>query len=80
MLYQTDPLGLSLDQLLDTDAVVNCGDAQPCGGGSYYGMEYWSRAFPGWLQDKNVAIHIKEFWVIVVSAWLWGEQWEGRMV
>ena len=80
MLYQTDPLGLSLDQLLETNALVNCGDAQMSGGGSYFGTEYWSRPFPAWLQGEGVPIHLKEFWVVVVSAWLWGEQWQGHMV
>ena len=79
-LYNTDPLGLDLDQLLDTDASVNCGDAQMLGGGSYFGSEYWSRAFPDWLQAKSVPIHLKEFWVVLVSAWLWGELWQGKMV
>ena len=37
MLYPTDPLGLTLNQLLDTDAMGNCGDAEPKGGGAYYG-------------------------------------------
>jgi hypothetical protein len=78
MLYPTDPLGLSLDQLLDTSALVNCGDAQPNGGGAYFGAEYWSRTFPIWLQD--LPIHIKELWVVVVSAWLWADQWKGNMV
>ena len=27
-----------------------------------------------------MGIHLKEFWVILVSAWLWGEQWQGYMV
>ena len=80
MLYQTDPLGLSLEQLLDTGACVNCGDAQMLGGGSYCGSEYWSRPFPDWLQDKAIPIHLKEFWVVLASAWLWGEQWQGKMV
>ena len=56
MLYESDPLGLSLDQLLDTKALVNCGDAQMKGGGSYFGHEYWSRA---WLQGDEVPIHLK---------------------
>ena len=80
MLYPTDPIGLSLDQLLETDALVNCGDAQLRGGGAYFGKEYWSRSFPDWLQGQDTPIHIKEFWVVVVSAWLWGEQWRGEMV
>ena len=78
MLYPTDPLDLSLDQLLDTTALVNCGDAEPAGGGAYFGTEYWSREFPAWLSETP--IHIKEFYVVVASAWLWAEQWRGHMV
>lgn len=80
LLYPADPMDLSLDQLLETDAVVNCGDAHPFGGGSYYGEEYWSRQFPKWLQDPKIPIHLKEFWVILVSAWLWGHKWRGHLV
>jgi hypothetical protein len=80
MMYPSDPLDLSLDQLLDTDALVNCGDAAMMGGGAYFSHEYWSRPFPRWLQDPKIAIHIKEFWVVLVSAWLWGESWRGKMV
>ena len=80
MLYNSDPLLLTLDQLLDTDALVNCGDAQPRGGGSYFGTEYWSRPFPDWLQQDDVPIHLKEFWTVLVSAWIWGEQWQGKLV
>ena len=80
MLYPTDPLSLSLDDMLDTCSLVNCGDAQPNGGGAYFGMEYWSRSFPDWLLDKSIPIHLKEMWVVVASAWLWGEQWKGHLV
>ena len=80
IIYPTDPLDLSLDQLLCTSAVVCCGDAQPTGGGAYYGDFYWSRKFPLWLQDPQIPIHIKEFWVILVSAWLWGTSWTGSLV
>ena len=80
LMYPSDPLNLSLDQLLDTDALVNCGDAQMMGGGAYFGNEYWSRPFPRWLQAPDIFIHIKEFWVVLVSAWLWGEKWRGKMV
>ena len=80
MLYNTDPLLLTLDQLLDTDALVNCGDAQPRGGGSYFGSKYWSRPFPDWLQQDDVPIHLKEFWTVLVSAWIWGEHWQGKLV
>ena len=34
--YNDDPVLLSLDQLLETSAVVNCGDAQLWGGGAYF--------------------------------------------
>ena len=80
MLYPSDPLYLSLDQLLDTNALVNCGDAQMKGGGAYFASQYWSRPFPDWLQDPAIPIHLKEFWIVLVSAWLWGDQWEGKMV
>ena len=80
MLYPSDPLYLSLDQLLDTDALVNCGDAQMQGGGAYFASQYWSRPFPVWLQDPNIPIHLKEFWTVVVSGWLWGDQWRGKMI
>ena len=80
LMYQDDPIELSLDQLLESSSLVNCGDAQPMGGGSYYGTEYWSRPFPLWLQDPNIGIHVKEFYVVLVSAWLWGEEWRGRVV
>ena len=80
MIYPTDPLNLTLDQLLETSAIVNCGDAQPMGGGSYCGNEYWSRPFPRWLQDPQVPIHLKEFYVLLVSALLWGDDWIGKLV
>ena len=81
LIYCVDPYpGLPLDKLLCTDELVNCGDAQPNGGGAYFGGEYWSRDFPGWLQDPGIPIHIKEFWVVIVSAWLWADQWRGKSV
>ena len=79
-MYPDEPIYLSLDQLLDSTALVNCGDAQPMGGGAYFGLEYWSRPFPLWLQDPDISIHVKEFWVVLVSAWLWGETWRGQVV
>ena len=79
-MYPDDPMDLTLDQLLNSSAMVNCGDAQPMGGGAYFGSEYWSRPFPRWLQDPDISIHIKEFWVALVSAWLWGEAWRGKVV
>ena len=80
IIYPSVPILLSLDQLLESSALVNCGDAQMMGGGSYFGMEYWSRPFPRWLQDIQIPIHLKEFWCVLVSAWLWGEQRRGKLV
>ena len=80
LLYVDEPLDLSLSQLLDTDAKVNCGDAQPWGGGSYFEDEYWSRSFPHWLKDPNIGIHLKEFYVVLISCWLWGDKWTGCVV
>ena len=80
LLYVDEPIDLSLEQLLETGCLVNCGDAQVWGGGSYYGDEYWSRAFPKWLQDPSIGIHLKEFYVVLVSCWLWGDKWTGSIV
>ena len=80
IMYPSDPILLSLEQLLESSSLVNCGDAQMMGGGSYYGMEYWSRPFPRWLQDPKIPIHVKEFYVVLASAWLWGENWRGQVV
>jgi hypothetical protein len=80
MMIHDDPLLLPLEELEELGAHVNCGDAQLLGGGSYYGSEYWSRPFPSWLQDSQVFIHLKEFWIVLVSAWLWGDKWRGKLV
>ena len=80
MIYNDDPILLSLEQLLDCGAEVNCGDAQMWGGGAYYADQYWSRPFPDWLKDSTIPIHLKEFWVVVASAWLWGDLWTGKVV
>ena len=80
LLYNDQPMDLSLEQLLDTPAKVNVGDAQMWGGGAYYMGEYWSRPFPQWLQDPKIGIHLKEFYVVLASAWLWGDSWTGHLV
>ena len=80
LIYKDQPLGLSLYQLLDTPALVNCGDAQMWGGGAYFGNEYWSRSFPVWLRSPDIAIHIKEFYVVLASCLLWGHLWTGSLV
>lgn len=80
LVYNDQPMNLSLDQLLDTSALVNVGDAQVWGGGAYFRDEYWSRSFPDWLKDPSVGIHLKEFYVVLASAWLWGDVWTGHLV
>ena len=80
MIYRDEPLDLPLEDLLETSAIVNCGDAQVWGGGAYYGEEYWSRPFPDWLKDPTIWIHLKEFYVVLASCWLWGHEWTGKLV
>ena len=74
MLYPSDPPHLSLNQLLDTESLVNCSDAELKGGEAYFESQYWSRSFHDWLQDSSMPIHLTELWVVVMSAWLWGNQ------
>ena len=56
------------------------GDACVEGGGGYHGHEYWSRLLPPFLQSRAVPIHLKEFWVLLVSIKLWGSNWSGQAV
>ena len=58
------------------------GDATLQGGGSWNEKEkeYFSRLFPSHLQDHNVFIHLKEFFIAIVAAKVWGHLWEGRRV
>lgn len=80
LIYKDAPLDLQLEQLLDSSAMVMCGDAQMWGAGAYFGQEYWSRPFPTWLQNPEIGIHIKEFYVVLVSSWLWGDHWTGKII
>ena len=79
-MYHDDPLLIDFEDALGMDVLVNCGDAQMWGGGSYYEGEYWSQPFPVWLRDPLIPIHVKEFFVVLASAWLWGELWRGKVV
>ena len=78
LIFPDKPGDMSLEALLESDAIVYCGDAQPNGGGAFCLTEYWSRSFPEDLADHP--IHIKEFWVIIASTVLWGEKWKGNLV
>ena len=80
MLVNDDPIPLSFEQLLDSPFEVCAGDATPTGGGAWHGNEYWSEELPKFLQDPNIPIHIKEFWVLIVSSKLWGGTWTGRCI
>ena len=78
MITDEDPIKLSYQQLLDTPHDICAGDATPVGGGAWHGYEYWCCQLPVELQDPMIPIHVKEFWVLIVSAKLWGETWTGR--
>ena len=80
MIVNDDPIPLSLEQLLDDPHGVCAGDATPSGGGAWHGKEYWCDRLPEHLQDAQIPIHVKEFWVLIVSAKLWGDTWTGRCV
>ena len=58
------------------------GDATLQGGGSWNEREkeYFSRQFPLHLQDHQIYIHLKEFFIAIVATKLWGHLWEGKRV
>ena len=58
------------------------GDATLQGGGCWNERqkEYFSRMFPVHLQDHHIPIHLKEFFVAIVAAKLWGHLLEGKRV
>ena len=80
MIVNEDPIQLSYEQLLDTPDQLCAGDATPTGGGAWYGSEYWCGPLPLWLKDPLIPIHVKEFWILIVSAKLWGDAWTGRSI
>ena len=80
MMFPEEPLLLPPEDLIELSENVCCGDAQLNGGGAYFNNEYWSREFPEFLLGDTVPIHIKEFWVVIASAILWGDIWRGSLV
>ena len=80
MIINEDPIPLAYEQLLDKPHDIMAGDATPTGGGAWHGTEYWSEPLPKHLQDPQIPIHIKEFWVLIVAAKLWGDFWSGKTV
>ena len=80
LIIDEDPFPLELNQMLDRPFEVCAGDATPTGGGAWYGNQYWCRQLPKENQDLDIGIHIKEFWVVIASSWLWGDDWSGRSI
>ena len=78
MSVNDDPIPLSFEQLLDSPFDICAGDATATGGGAWHSNEYWSQKLPEYLQDPRIPIHLKEFWVLVVSCKQWGPSWTGR--
>ena len=69
-----------VDFIIDT-SVINFsykGDACMEGGGGYHSEEYWSRLLP--VSMESTPIHLKEFWVLLISIKLWGPSWSGSTV
>jgi hypothetical protein len=80
MIVNEDPFLLNLDQMMDRPFDLCAGDATPTGGGAWHDKSFWCRKLPSDLQDAQIPIHLKEFWVVIVSARLWGSSWSGRSV
>ena len=78
LIIHEDPFVLTIDQMLDRTHQMCTGDATPMGGGAWFGNKFWSRPLPKNLQDPKIPIHLKEFWVIIVSARVWGDLWTGQ--
>ena len=79
MINDTDNLQ-TLDQLMQSPYKVCAGDATLWGAGAWYRQQYWSREFPGFLKPREIAVHIKEFWTVICSCWVWGDDWVNSVV
>ena len=60
--------------------VAYAGDACKAGGGGYCKSEYWSRPFPAAMRGDDPPIHLKEYWVLLISLRIWGKSWTGQAV
>ena len=80
MILNEDPIPLSYEQLLDSPHQICAGDATPTGGGAWHDSEYWCCNLPHHLMDPKIPIHLKEFWIMIVSAKLWGKSWSGKTI
>ena len=79
-IINTDDIQQSLDELMHSPFHVYAGDATLWGGGGWYRSQYWSRQFPKFLKPSAIPVHIKEFWVMIASSWVWGDDWAGNTV
>ena len=70
----------TLEHLMPSPFKVCAGDATLWGGGAWYGQQYWSCEFPDFLKQSEIAIHIKEFWTVICSCWVWGDEWANDVV
>ena len=75
-----DDILQSLDELMSSPFNVCAGDATLWGGGAWFENQYWSQEFPDFLKITEIPVHIKEFWTLIVSCWVWGDQWTGQQV
>ena len=75
-----DDIFQSLEELMSSTFNVCAGDATLWGGGAWYENQYWSQEFPDFLKITEIPVHIKEFWTLIVSCWVWGDQWTGQQV
>ena len=69
-----------LDLLMTSSSKVYAGDATLWGGGGWFEDEYWSREFPLFLKATEIPVHLKEFWVLIASCWIWGDMWSGGQI
>ena len=56
------------------------GDACKRGAGGFHGQEYWSRLLPAEMCGDDPPIHLKEFFVLLISVRIWGPTWSGQAV
>ena len=80
LIFNDDDNLQTLEQLIDSPFHVYAGDATPWGGGGWFEEEYWSQELPHFLKPTDIPVHIKEFWVLIASCWVWGDEWSGSPV
>ena len=80
LIVNDDDVQQTLEQLITSPFKVYAGDATPWGGGGWFSQEYWSQELPTFLKPTAIPVHIKEFWVLIASCWLWGDIWTGGPV